>query len=306
MPSPNLSTFRNTHLTALQTKLQSLDLTNPVDTDLIINGALLGAWNKANLFMAAPAAPEVSNLAALSTADLNAFLADPGNLQKFTTMVNNTLVTTALSAAESTTAAWSVIAQSSATMTAIAASSTAMNLVASSSNAMAAMAASNTAMTALAASSVAMPILAASSIAMTAIVGSSVAASAVAASNTAMTAIAASSVALPLVRTSPTMMTAMYSSGTARTAMCNSPLRIVVTKSDGTGWNYDKAIHVGSGILVGTNGIYGPPNFGIRLDGGGLDWSPNSSTSWTYPTRYNTRLGVDWYYNGSTVAYIPC
>jgi hypothetical protein len=111
MSSTDLTHFRNQYLTKAQDRLLLLDIPNASDTDLLLNSALLKAYDAVNQFdTLGPGA--VSLLDGMGSGVLETWIADPSNRQAFET---------------------------------VAASSTAMAAVAASSTAMAAVAASNVA-----------------------------------------------------------------------------------------------------------------------------------------------------------------
>ncbi|MFZ5463350.1 MAG: hypothetical protein ACOZB1_07455, partial [Pseudomonadota bacterium] len=143
MPSTNLTDFRNQYLAKVKGRLTSADITNASDTDLILQSALLKAYDTVNRFDSIT--PEaVAPLETMTGAELDDYLLDASNRQSF-----------------------ELVLSSPEAMNAVAASSTAMNAVAASSTAMNAVAASSTARTALLASTgVAMPAISASSMAI--------------------------------------------------------------------------------------------------------------------------------------------
>ena len=82
MSSTNLTDFRNQYLAKVKGRLTSADITNASDTDLILQSALLKAYDAVNRFDAlGPDA--VAPIASLTGAELQESLADASTRQAF-------------------------------------------------------------------------------------------------------------------------------------------------------------------------------------------------------------------------------
>jgi hypothetical protein len=167
MSYTDLTAMRNDFLAKTQAKLLAKDFSTAADTDLIVSGALVRAFDSVNNF-------DPISTTALSmiggVGDLNAYLADPSNRDAFEQILANSQAMTAVAA--SSTAMNAVIASSTA-MNAVAASSTAMNTVIASSVAMAAIAKSKTALSAIWAYEIALAAIRANTAAINALISSS-------------------------------------------------------------------------------------------------------------------------------------
>jgi hypothetical protein len=237
--------MRNDFLAKTQAKLLAKDFSTAADTDLIVSGALVRAFDSVNNFdtISSTALSMIGNVG-----DLNVYLSDLSNRDAFEQILANSQ-------------AMNAVAANSTVMTAVAASQVAMTAVAASSTAMSAVAASQVAMSAVAASQVAINAVIASQVAITAInavdqavriwmlagtnqvysnfvnvaavAANSTAMSAVAASSTAMTAVAASSTAMSAVAASSTAINAIWASNIASDAVFSSSVaRLAVYGSD--------------------------------------------------------------------------
>jgi hypothetical protein len=163
--------MRNDFLAKTQAKLLAKDFSTAAETDLILSGALVRAFDSINNFdpISSSALSMIANVGSLNT-----YLADPSNRDAFEQILADSKAMTAITA-------------SSTAMTAITASSTAMTAVLANSTALAAVLESSTAMSAITASSTAMTAVLANSTALAAVLESSTAMSAITASSTAMT-----------------------------------------------------------------------------------------------------------------------
>ncbi len=151
MPLSDLTNFRNEYLAEVGARLTAATITTATDTDLLLQSALLKAYDAVNQFD--PLGPgAVSILSIMTGAELETWLQDASNRQSFETVVASS---TAMTAVINDTAAWATIVASSTAMTAVINDTAAWATIVASSTAMTAVAASSTAMTAVAASDIA-------------------------------------------------------------------------------------------------------------------------------------------------------
>ena len=82
MPSTNLTDFRTQYLAKVKGRLTAADVANSSDTDLILQSALLKAYDSVNRFDSIT--PEaVAPLETMTSAELDAYLLDASNRQSF-------------------------------------------------------------------------------------------------------------------------------------------------------------------------------------------------------------------------------
>jgi len=185
MSSTNLTDFRNQYLAKVSARLMSADVATATDTDLILQSALLKAYDAVNQFdTLGPGA--VSTLAVMTGIELQTWLEDVANRQAFEAIIASTSTMTAVAASP---AAMTVVAASSTAISAVLANSSAWAAIVLSPVAISAVAASTTAMAALLANSAAWAAVLASQTAMATLLNATVARGAVWASASAMNAI---------------------------------------------------------------------------------------------------------------------
>jgi hypothetical protein len=305
MPISSVTDFKSQHLTKLEQRLLALDPNVANTTDLIIQSALLKAYGTAaNFSTVANPSQFVGLLEAMPQADLNVYLQNPSNVVNFTTMMNNTIANTALTAGQQNSAAWATVANSATAMAALASNASAMATLASSSTAMAAFFANATACAAVMDSTTAWNVLVGSSTAMTAMVASATAWNTLENKATPLAAFAASLTAIRALRLDATALSIVNSKPNIKTTIFNSPLKVTYTKP-AAGWaGAPMVIHTGAGLYIRGYHPGGYQGSGTRIDGAYLGGNLALNDAF-WLTKYSTELATDnWYYAGDFVAYI--
>jgi hypothetical protein len=272
--------MRNDFLNKTQTKLLAKDFSTAADTDLIVAGALVRAFDSVNNFdpISSTALSMIGNVG-----NLDVYLADPSNRDAFEAMLANIQ-------------SMNAVAASSVAMTAIVASTTAKNAVLASSTAMSAINANDQAIrifmlagTNQVYSNFAnVAAVAASSVAMNAVAASSVAMNAVALLKTALSAIWASEVALAAIRAITTAVDTLVS----------SPYTVYI---DNTPANLTNAMVTTKSILLksknynGTDTNYLRDQCGNGVVGGGISYQ----TSYSYQNNVIAFSNIRHYLNST-------
>ena len=311
--------FRNGFLTEIEGRISSFTPSTATDNELLVKGALFKmAASVAEIDMLNPSSLRL--LETLTSAQLNTWLGDLSNKEAFDRLLSDTNAfrsllysSTPYNTVLGSSSAMAILAANPTAITTVLGEATAFSALISNSSAFAAMIASTaalnamvasaTAMTAITANSTAFAAMIASTAALNAMVASATAMAAVAANSTAMTTVAASSAALTAIKGSATAISAINGSTTAKNALYSSPLKTVVTKTNGDVWNFAVSFHAGSGLFVRFYDSSNVSNMSLYLDGGaaisvGYDNFTIAS--------YNTSLVGDWYKDQTKMTYIAC
>lgn len=312
MSSSNLTDFRNQYLAKAKTVLTTVDLANCSETDLILQSAMLRAYDAVNRFDAIT--PEaISLLESMSAAELESYLSDASNRQSFEQVVSSG---EAMRAVVSSVGAMAAITNSAKAMSALAGSTTAWASVMANTAAYTVVLASATAMTAVAASSTAWAAVMNNSSAYALVLASATAMTAVAASPTAMAAVVASTSAMNLLLSSSVGRGAFWANSAALNALQNAPSVVLdalqshpQVSSIATGsWISPPLVIPGKSMTLRVRNGTDIATFNLRTLAGGSgsgDDTFNTTTAWQTRVRaYNNLQHYGWSTNNQFQAYV--